>query len=75
MFLFFLITFVDVPAFVFLIVWFIFQFFYAGGGSGIAWLAHVGGFILGVLLIKMMQRRPRIWIKPHKPGEGENSNE
>jgi membrane associated rhomboid family serine protease len=63
-FLFFFITFVDVPAFVFLIVWFIFQFF-QGGGSGIAWLAHVGGFIIGFLLIKFMQRRPR--IRPRKP--------
>jgi membrane associated rhomboid family serine protease len=68
-FLFFLITFVDVPAFVFLIVWFIFQFFNAGGGSGIAWLAHVGGFILGVLLIKMMQRRPRIRVRPLGPDD------
>jgi membrane associated rhomboid family serine protease len=70
-FLFFLITFIDIPAFVFLIVWFIFQFFYAGGGSGIAWLAHVGGFLLGVLLIKMMQRRPRIRIPPRGPDDDE----
>jgi membrane associated rhomboid family serine protease len=70
-FLFFLITFVDVPAFVFLIVWFIFQVFYAGGGSGIAWLAHVGGFLLGVLLIKMMQRRPRIHITPRGPDDND----
>lgn len=68
-FLFFFITFVDVPAFVFLIVWFIFQFFSAGGGSGIAWLAHVGGFLLGILLIKMMQRRPRIHIRPQGPDD------
>jgi membrane associated rhomboid family serine protease len=70
-FLFIIITFVDVPAFVFLIVWFIFQIFYAGGGSGIAWLAHVGGFLLGVLLIKMMQRRPRIRVRPRGPDDDE----
>jgi len=68
-FLFIIITFIDVPASVFLIVWFIFQFFSAGGGSGIAWLAHVGGFLLGVLLIKMMQRRPRIRIRPQGPDD------
>jgi len=68
-FLFFLITFLDIPAFVFLIVWFIFQFFYAGSQSGIAWLAHVGGFLLGVLLVKMMQRRPRIRIQPYGPDD------
>ena len=70
-FLFIIITFVDVPAFVFLIVWFVFQFFSAGGGSGIAWLAHVGGFLLGVLLIKMMQRRPRIRVRPRGPDDDE----
>jgi len=59
-FLFIFITFVDIPAFIFLIIWFAFQFLYAGGQSSIAWLAHVGGFILGILLIKMMQRRPRV---------------
>ena len=56
------ITFVDLPAFVFLIVWFIFQFFYAGAGSGIAWMAHVGGFIIGILLIKQMRKKPIIEI-------------
>nr|NIT21298.1 rhomboid family intramembrane serine protease [Candidatus Aminicenantes bacterium] len=66
-FLFIIITFVDVPAFVFLIVWFIFQFFYVGAGSGIAWLAHVGGFVIGILLIKIMQRRPRIQPPRRKP--------
>jgi membrane associated rhomboid family serine protease len=66
-FLFIIITFVDVPAFLFLIVWFIFQFFYVGGGSGIAWLAHVGGFVIGILLIKLMQRRPRIRPPRRRP--------
>lgn len=56
-FLFFFVTFIDVPAFVFLIVWLIFQFFYAGSGSGIAWLAHVGGFFIGILLIKKVLKR------------------
>jgi len=71
-FLFILITFVDVPAFVFLIVWFVFQFFYAGSQSGIAWLAHVGGFLLGILLIKVMQRRPRIHVKPREPDDDDD---
>jgi membrane associated rhomboid family serine protease len=59
LFLFFIVTFVDIPAYIFLFVWFAFQFFYIGG-SGIAWLAHVGGFIIGILIIKAMQRRPGI---------------
>lgn len=59
-----LITFVDIPAFIFLIIWFVFQFFYAGSGSGIAWMAHVGGFIIGIILIKLMRnkRKPVIEI-------------
>jgi membrane associated rhomboid family serine protease len=56
-FIFIFITFMDVPAFVFLIVWFIFQFFYAGATSGVAWMAHVGGFLIGIVLIKWMRKR------------------
>ncbi|MCP4217962.1 MAG: rhomboid family intramembrane serine protease, partial [bacterium] len=54
-----LITFMDIPAYIFLIVWFLYQFLYASGGSGIAWMAHVGGFVIGVLLIKLMRNRSR----------------
>jgi membrane associated rhomboid family serine protease len=56
-FLFILVTTVDIPAAVFLIIWFLFQFFYAGGGEGVAWLAHVGGFIMGILLLRLLQNR------------------
>lgn len=59
-FLFIFITFVDIPAFIFLIVWFIFQFLYAGG-EGVAWLAHVGGFLIGLFLIKWWrQKKPKV---------------
>ena len=58
-FIFIFITFVDIPAFVFLIVWFIFQFFYAGSGSSVAWMAHVGGFVIGILLIRWLRKKPR----------------
>lgn len=59
-FVFIFVTFVDIPAFVFLVVWFIFQFLYAGG-EGVAWLAHVGGFLIGLLLIKLWrQKKPNI---------------
>jgi len=52
-FVFIFITTMDIPAAVFLVIWFAFQFLSAGGGSSIAWLAHVGGFILGFLLVKL----------------------
>lgn len=55
-FVFILVTFVDIPAFVFLVIWFIFQFLYVGG-EGIAWLAHVGGFVIGLLLIRWWRKK------------------
>ena len=59
-FIFILITFVDLPASLFLIIWFLFQFLYAGSSSGVAWGAHVGGFIIGIILIKLLRNK-------HKP--------
>jgi len=65
-FVFVLVTTMDIPAAVFLAIWFVFQFFYAGGGAGIAWLAHVGGFILGMALLEVLldRRRPPVEIVP-----------
>lgn len=48
----FWITIVAIPAVVFLGVWFVFQFLYgtlAGAGGGVAYWAHIGGFIAGVV--------------------------
>ena len=58
-FIFILVTTMDVPAAVFLVIWFAFQFFYAGGGANIAWLAHVGGFLVGMLLLQIFRERRR----------------
>jgi membrane associated rhomboid family serine protease len=65
-FLFIVVTTMDIPASVFLVIWFLFQFLSAGDGSGIAWLAHVGGFVLGFLLLKffMTQKKPIVEILP-----------
>ena len=61
LFIFILVTFVDIPAAVFLVIWFVFQFSHIGG-SGIAWIAHVGGFLLGMLLIHLWRRN-----RPSRP--------
>jgi len=49
--------FIEVPAFFFLGIWFLLQFLNAAGSSaqgvGIAWWAHIGGFVSGILLLKM----------------------
>lgn len=64
--IFFFIRFVEIPAFLFLIVWFLFQFV-AGTAQfgvhqeagGVAYWAHTGGFVVGVLLLWIMPKRPR----------------
>jgi len=48
------------PAWVLLIFWFAFQLVGASGGEGaegIAWWAHIGGFLTGVVLIIFFRRR------------------
>ena len=45
----------DIPAWVFLSMWFLGQFF-IGAGSGVAWMAHVGGFLAGIGLVRLMAR-------------------
>ncbi|MEZ4812585.1 MAG: rhomboid family intramembrane serine protease [Caldisericia bacterium] len=47
----FFITFVSIPAYWYLLIWFGMQFFgLFGGGSGVAWWAHIGGFLFGYLI-------------------------
>ena len=49
----------DVPAWVFLGLWFVGQFFIPTG-SGVAWMAHVGGFVAGAGAVRLLARtRPR----------------
>ncbi len=67
----FIITFIDIPASVFLAIWFIIQFFYMGSGN-IAWLAHVGGFLFGVIFILIVRKRkPLIEILPPEQNDSE----
>ncbi|NOX33868.1 MAG: rhomboid family intramembrane serine protease [Deltaproteobacteria bacterium] len=54
--------FVEIPAFIFLGFWFLIQFFNAagsGGGAGIAWWAHVGGFMAGIIFVKLNKKLPK----------------
>ncbi|MDY6838966.1 MAG: rhomboid family intramembrane serine protease [Thermodesulfobacteriota bacterium] len=56
--------FLEIPAFVFMGVWFLFQFLSAAGASanagGIAWWAHIGGFIFGMVFLKLFQVLPEM---------------
>jgi hypothetical protein len=58
--------FIEIPAFFFLGLWFFLQFLGAAGsdpqGGGIAWWAHVGGFVAGIILLNVLQRIPQTGV-------------
>jgi len=60
----FIFTIVEIPAVIFLIFWFLIQI-YSGlfamqgaNASGVAWWAHIGGFVFGVITVPFFARRP-----------------
>jgi len=64
--IFIFITFLWIPAWLFIVFWFFIQYFngilsisshYMGG---VAWFAHIGGFVFGFLLIKFMKNKQRL---------------
>ncbi len=55
-FLFVFVTIIQVPAVFFLGLWFLFQLLSSGSGGGIAWYAHIGGFLAGAFLIRFFAR-------------------
>ena len=67
-FIIFFVTLIEIPAMILLGIWFVLQFLPAlgqtavsdlAGGDGVAYLAHVGGFIFGLLAIKLFANRYR----------------
>ncbi|MDP9169208.1 MAG: rhomboid family intramembrane serine protease [Acidobacteriota bacterium] len=66
-FVFFFITTFDLPAVAVLLYWFVFQLFSGYGAiasthvtdSGVAWFAHIGGFLSGMILVSVMGTRQR----------------
>jgi len=60
----FYIRIIPVPAWVMLGYWFVLQLLLGandpGSGGGVAFWAHVGGFVAGVILIKLFERRSRV---------------
>ena len=64
----FFFTTVEVPAWLMLIFWFLMQFFngvgsigysHASEGGGVAFMAHVGGFLAGIALIYLLRPKER----------------
>ncbi len=63
------VTTIEIPAWIMLVWWFVIQLFSGLGslgstnysGGGIAWFAHVGGFVTGMLLIRAFHIKRRQW--------------
>jgi membrane associated rhomboid family serine protease len=59
----FIFTIIEIPAVIFLLFWFVSQLFsgwltlQGSSGSGIAWWAHVGGFLFGMLAVNFFVQR------------------
>ena len=59
----FIFTVIEIPAVIFLLFWFVSQLYsglfaiQGGGGSGIAWWAHIGGFIFGIIMVFFFRTR------------------
>src|SRR5205085_9767630 len=72
-FIIFFVTFIEIPAYVMLGIWFFLQFLPAVGqvatpdiaGGGVAYFAHVGGFLFGMLMIRLFVKE-----RPQVPGAG-----
>jgi membrane associated rhomboid family serine protease len=66
-FIIFFFTIIELPAVLILGFWFVQQVLFgyfdlsdpAGGGGGVAYFAHIGGFVFGLLLIRAFARRQR----------------
>jgi membrane associated rhomboid family serine protease len=58
---------IEIPALIVLGLWFLMQFFYGAASlgaatantGGVAWWAHVGGFVIGMLLVLLFPRKDR----------------
>jgi membrane associated rhomboid family serine protease len=65
----FLVETIRVPALFFLAFWFLLQFLSGGmsagsQGGGVAWFAHVGGFLAGMALVFPFRRADRLaWYR------------
>lgn len=66
--LFLFIQFIELPALIVLGFWFVLQFLNGAASvvrstatGGVAWWAHIGGFVGGIVIFKFFRPRPRAW--------------
>lgn len=62
----FFFTLVEIPAVIFLALWFVLQIFngtasLGGAANPVAWWAHIGGFVAGAILIKIVAPKKISW--------------
>jgi len=65
--IFIFIHFVELPAAIFIVLWFLLQLvqgylalgMIAEGAGGVAWFAHIGGFLAGLVCVRLMYPKPR----------------
>jgi len=55
------VTLVNVPAVLFIGIWFLFQLLNSlrMEGSNVAWFAHIGGFLFGLFFVKVFEKKKR----------------
>jgi membrane associated rhomboid family serine protease len=57
---------IPIPAAILLMIWFFGQVMNVGLGGGVAWFAHIGGFLIGIIVISQKRRKrpppPRVWV-------------
>jgi membrane associated rhomboid family serine protease len=66
-FIVFFFTIIELPAMIFLVIWFAQQALFGyfdltdptGGGGGVAYFAHIGGFVFGLLAVKLFADQAR----------------
>jgi rhomboid family protein len=62
-------TIIEIPAWIFLIFWFLTQIYsglfmmQGGSASGIAWWAHIGGFLFGMIMVSFFARRNTYYLR------------
>ena len=68
-----------VPAWIFLGIWFLFQFYqgslsfgYLGESGGVAWWAHIGGFVAGMGVIFLLRARGKLRKQVDRPRRRSN---
>jgi membrane associated rhomboid family serine protease len=69
------ITVIELPALLILGLWFLFQLYDAsqpigGEGGGVAYFAHIGGFLFGLAVVKLLARRENPNYGSYNPRPG-----